>query len=102
MRNLVCHIQLQPSNFLLKALHLLILHPESLYNDRKGIQVSALLIGLPPQPKAGEKQHANAKPPVMTKVVYIHEKTTFVKGLIQIIRYTLKREDLCRGGGGVG
>jgi hypothetical protein len=76
----------------------LIPHPESLYNDGKGIQVSVLLIGLLPRPKTGEKRRANAKPPVTTKVVYIHEKTTFVNGLTQIIIHTFKRRDLCRGG----
>ena len=29
--------------------------------------------------------------------MYIHEKTTFIKGLTQIIVYTFNREDLCRG-----
>ena len=74
---------------------LLIPHPESLYNNGKGIQVSISLIGLPP--KTGEKWHMNAKPPVTTKVMYIHKKTTFVKGLTQIIVYTFNKEDLCRG-----
>ena len=74
---------------------LLIPHPESLYNNGKGIQVSISLIGLPP--KTGEKRHTNAKPPVTTKVMYIHKKTTFVKGLTQIIVYTFNKEDLCRG-----
>ena len=96
MRNLVCHcIVLQHSTTSSSSL---IPHPESLYNDGKGIQVSVLLIGLLPRPKTGEKRRANAKPPVTTKVVYIHEKTTFTKGLTQIIVYTLKRQDLCRGG----
>jgi hypothetical protein len=73
-------------------------HPESLYNDGKGIQINASLIGLLPRPKSGEKRRANAKPPVTTKVVYIHEKTDFIGGLIQIIGRALKRSDLCRGG----
>lgn len=76
----------------------LIPHPESLYNDGKGIQVSVSLIGLLPRPKTGEKRRANAKPPITTKVTYIHEKTTFVNGLTQIIVHTFKRQDLCRGG----
>ena len=96
MRNLVCYCFLLQhsttnSNSSIPC-------PESLYNDGKGIQVSVSLIGLLPQPKTGEKQCANAKPPVMTKVVYIHEKTTFVNGLTQIIVHTFKRHDLCRGG----
>ena len=96
MRNLVCYcIVLQHSTTNSSSL---ILHPESLYNNGKGIQVSVLLIGLPPQPKTGEKRRANAKPPITTKVVYIHEKMTFVKGLTQIIVYTFNRQDLCRGG----
>jgi hypothetical protein len=94
MRNLVCYcVVLQHSTS-----SSLILHPESLYNDGKGIQVSVLLIGLLPRPKTGEKRRVNAKPPVTTKVVYIHEKTTFVNGLTQIIIHTFKRRDLCRGG----
>jgi len=72
-------------------------HPESLYNDGKGIQVSVLLIGLPPRPKTGEKRRANAKPPITTKVMYIHKKTTFANGLTQIIVHTFKRQDLCKG-----
>lgn len=74
------------------------LYPESLYNDGKGIQINTSLIGLLPRPKSGEKRRANAKPPVTTKVVYIHEKTKFLNGLVQIIGRTLKRRDLCRGG----
>jgi hypothetical protein len=96
IRNLVCncvvlqHLTTNSSS--------LIPNTESLYNDGKGIQVSVLLIGLLPRPKTGEKRRANAKPPVTTKVVYIHEKTTFINGLTQIIVHTFKRQDLCRGG----
>lgn len=96
MRNQVCYcVVLQHSTTNSSSL---IPHSESLYNDGKGIQVSVSLIGLLPRPKTGEKRRANAKPPIMTKVMYIHEKTTFVNGLTQIIVHTFKRQDLCRGG----
>lgn len=74
------------------------LEPESLYNNGKGIQVTASLIGLLPAPKAGDKRRANAKPPVTTKVVYIHEKTSFMVGLIMIIWNSMNQKDLCKGG----
>lgn len=75
-------------------------HPSvSVHNDGKGIQISAILFGVLQPPKAGEKKRrANAKPPVTTKVVYMHEKTTFIDGLVQIIGRALNRKDLCRGG----
>ncbi len=69
-----------------------------MFNDGKGLQMSVSLIGLLLHPKPGEKQRANAKPPVVTKVVYIHKKTSFIDGLYIIIRKTLNRCDLCQGG----
>ena len=71
----------------------------SLHNDGKGIQISAMLFGVLQPHKAGDKKRrANAKPPVTTKVVYMHEKTKFLDGLIQIIGRALNRKDLCKGG----
>lgn len=70
----------------------------SLYNDGKGIQISATLIGVLPPLKAGEKHHANAKPLTTTKVVYIHEDSRFTWGLSDIIAYALGHCDLCQGG----
>ena len=40
----------------------------------------------------------NAKAPVTTKVVYIHEKISFIDGLVKIIGRALNRKDLCKGG----
>jgi hypothetical protein len=58
----------------------------SLHNDGKGIQISAMLFGVLQPHKAGDKKRrANAKPPVTTKVVYLHEKTKFLDGLVHII-----------------
>jgi hypothetical protein len=71
---------------------------ESIHNDGKGIQVSVQLIGLLPISKAGEKRRASAKPPVITKVMYIHEKSSFIQGLVQILWHNLQRKDLCQGG----
>ncbi|KDR86168.1 hypothetical protein GALMADRAFT_51755 [Galerina marginata CBS 339.88] len=72
--------------------------PESPYNEGKGIQISASLHGLLPIAKSGEKRRANAKAPVTTKVLYLHEKTPFINGLLEIIGHNLKRKDLCKGG----
>lgn len=72
----------------------------SLYNDGKGIQISATLIGALPPLKAGEKRRANAKPPTTTKIIYIHEDTKFTEGLSAIIARALGRHDLCQGGTG--
>jgi hypothetical protein len=95
MRKIVC-CSFFISNSTLDKLHLST--PESLHNDGKGIQITASLIGLVPPPKAGEKRRANAKPPVTTKVVYVHEKITFIKGLVEIMWRQMKRKDLCKGG----
>jgi len=70
----------------------------SLYNDGKGIQISATLIGVLPPLKAGEKRCTNAKPPTTTKVVYLHEDTKFTQGLSDIIARALGHRDLCQGG----
>jgi hypothetical protein len=71
----------------------------SAYNDGKGIQISASLVGILQPPKAGEKKRrTNAKPPVTTQVVYIHENTKLIDGLIRIIGQALNRRDLCKGG----
>jgi hypothetical protein len=72
---------------------------ESLYNEGKGIQITATLVGLLPQPKAGEKRRSNAKAPTTTKVVYIHEKMPFVNAVYIIVGRALGRQDLCEAGG---
>ncbi|KAF8970923.1 hypothetical protein BDZ97DRAFT_1901917 [Flammula alnicola] len=71
---------------------------KSIHNDGKGIQLSVSFIGLLPPPKAGEKRRANAKPPVTTKVVYVHENSSFIQGLVKILWQSLQRKDLCQGG----
>jgi hypothetical protein len=75
-------------------------HPSvSAYNDRKGIQISVLLVGILQPPKAGEKKRCtNAKPPVTTQVVYIHENTKLIDSLVRIIGQALNQRDLCKGG----
>lgn len=75
---------------------LLLLDLESIHNDGKGIQVSVLLMSLLLIPKAGKKQRVNAKPPVVTKIVYVHKDSSFLEGLIQIICRNLERKDLCQ------
>jgi len=72
---------------------------ESLYNEGKGIQITATFIGLLPRPKAGEKRRSNAKPPTTTKVIYIHEKMPFVNAVYIIVGQSLGRQDLCDAGG---
>ena len=72
---------------------------ESLYNEGKGIQITASLIGLVPQWKAGEKHRSNAKPPTTTKVMYIHKKMPFVYAVYEILGESLGWEDLCNAGG---
>ncbi|KAH9975236.1 hypothetical protein BGW80DRAFT_1250856 [Lactifluus volemus] len=53
----------------------------------------------PSPPKAGEKKRCtNAKPPVTTQVVYIHENTKLINSLIRIIGQALNQRDLCKGG----
>lgn len=96
-RKLVCHWENHDQGiFTNLTSHLWLV--ESLYNDGKGLQISACLVSVLPPPKAGEKQRSNAKPPMTTKVVYIHEKTLFINGLVLIIWKTLERQDLCQGG----
>lgn len=34
----------------------------------------------------------------MTKVVYIHEKSSFIHGLMEILWRNFRRKDLCKGG----
>jgi hypothetical protein len=69
--------------FLLKG------HIESLYNEGKGIQITATLIGLLSQPKAGKKCCLNAKPPTTTKVIYIYEKMPFINAVYIIVGQSL-------------
>ena len=88
---------------LLHAYHITVqaqgINAESLYNDGKGIQISASLVGLLPAAKAGEKRCSNAKPPITTKVMYIHEKMPFVNAIYVIVGQSLNRPDLCASGG---
>ena len=51
---------------------------ESEYNDSKGLMILATLHTQLPPVKPGDKQQSNAKQPVINKVVYIHENTTFI------------------------
>lgn len=61
------------------------------------MKLTVTLVGLFPRLKAGEKRRANAKPPMTTVVVYVHERWTFLYALTEILK-NIGRCDLLRGG----
>ena len=85
-------------SFLCLAFTFMAFPAESEYNEGKGLMISATLHGKLPPPKPGDKRRSNAKLPVINKVVYIHENTTFINMMVAVIRKSFLRGDLLIGG----
>ena len=82
---------------LLSVAHKFLSEPESKCNDGKGMKLTVTFVGLFPRLKTGEKRRANAKPPTITVVMYVHERWTFPYALSEILK-KVGRRDLLRGG----
>jgi len=85
-------------SFLCLAFTFMAFPAESEYNEGKGLMILATLHMKLPPIKPGDKRRSNAKPPVINKVIYIHENTTFINMRVAVIRKSFLRGYLLVGG----